>query len=294
MKKIIFLSLFAGIIAFASCDPKEDDTKSQIKVLTADQIEADVKVENINGKNVNKVIISNHTPLPSQISNGVNNVAASYAELLLFNTGESTITIYGLNPDGTEISKDYKVTVDEMYYDVPKEYAILTGGTSKTWTWDTELNGGAWGNFGYRGDTGENFALNGSGTWWSCPPSDLSGQLNHSSSGIATGEEDPNAYMVWSLNGTKIETFTPSGQLVRQGKFSLDNYGTMIEDWSVGTLSTTAESILFPWKINSGGYAPTDFQVILLDENKMVLTYIDDPANAGGWSEATFWRFKAK
>ena len=294
MKKIILLSLFAGAMTFTSCDPKEDDYTSQIVNLTPDQIVADVNVVKVNGKNVNKVTVSNHTPLPSQISNGVNTVPTAYAELLLFGTGENTVTVYAMNPDGTEISKEYKVNVDEMYYDVPKEYAILTGGTTKTWTWDTELNGGAWGNFGYRGDTGENFALTGSGTWWSCPPADLAGQMNHSSSGTPTGEEDENAYMVWSLSGTKIETFTPSGQAVRQGKFSLEKYGTMIDGWSIGTLSTSAESILFPWQINSGGYAPTDFQVIMLNEDKMVLTYINDPENAGGWSEATFWRFKSK
>ena len=177
---------------------------------------------------------------------------------------------------------------------VPEQYATLTGGFEKTWTWDTEVNGGGCGNFGYRGDSGENFALYGSGTWWSCAPADLADQMGHSSVGKPTGEEDENAYMIWSLAGTKIQTFTPSGELIRQGTFSLDNYGTMIDGWSIGTLTTSAESILFPWKINSGAWAPTDFQVIQLDDNKMVLTYIDDPENAGGWSEATFWRFKSK
>ena len=294
MKKYILLSLVAGAMMFASCDPKEDNTTSQIVVLTPDKINAEVTVLQKDGKNINKATVCNHTPLPIKISNGVVTVNGAYAEFTLFLLGENTITVTALNPDGTEITKEWKVNVEVMDVPVPPEYATLTGGFEKTWTWDTELNGGAWGNFGYRGDTGENFAQNGSGTWWSCAPADLSGQMNHSSSGNPTGEEDDNAYMVWSLAGTRIQTFTPEGKLVRQGTFSLDNYGTKIDDWSIGTLTTTAESILFPWQINSGGYAPTDFQVIMLNENKMVLTFIKDPENAGGWSEATFWRFKTK
>ena len=116
MKKyILLLSLVAGFMALTSCDPKEDNTKSNLKVLTPDQIDAEVIVEKIDGKSVNKVSVSNHTPLPSKISNGVNNVASAYAELLLFNTGDNTVTVYAMNPDGTEISRDYSVNVDEMY-----------------------------------------------------------------------------------------------------------------------------------------------------------------------------------
>lgn len=279
---------------FASCDPKEDDTTSQIVMLSPDDINAEITVLKKDGKTINRAIVSNHTPLPSQISNGVVTVAGAYAEFTLFLLGENTISITALNPDGSEIKKEWKVNVEVMDIPVPEQYAILTGGLQKTWTWDTDLNGGAWGNFGYRGETGENFALTGSGTWWSCPPADLAGQMNHSSSGKPTGEEDPNAYMVWSLSGTKIQTFAADGTLVRQGTFSLDNYGTMIDGWSIGTLTTTAESILFPWQINANGYAPTDFQVIQLTDNKMVLTFIKDPENADGWSEGTFWRFKTK
>ena len=110
---------------------------------------------------------------------------------------------------------------------------MLCGSGSKKWTWDTEVNGGAWGNMGYKADSGENFANNGSGTWWSCAPADLADQLSHSTIGSPTGEENADAYMTWTLSGTKIETFTPSGTLIRSGKFSLNNYSKKEEGWSI-------------------------------------------------------------
>lgn len=292
MKKIYSLFALMGALAFTGCEPTEDDYNNNISFMTADQIKATITVEQQNGRNVNKVKVVANNGVPIQITNGVNTAYSSYAELLLFNEGVNTVYVLAQNPDGSVLTKEYEVNVEQMYYEVPEQYAILTGGTSKTWTWDTEVNGGAWGNLGYQGSSGEDFAQNGGSTWWSCPPADLSGQMQHSSSGTPTGEEDVNAYMVWSLNGTKIETFTPNGTLVRQGKFNIENYSKNIDGWSIGTLNTTAESMLFPWKINGGGYAPTEFQVIQLNEDKMVLVYAED--GSGGWSEATFWRFKSK
>lgn len=291
MKKIMIYSLLVTSLLFAACDPMED-REEMTGSITADEIQATVTVEKIDGKNVNKVSFECTSPISCQWSNGVNTLAASSGELLLFLTGEQTLTLTGLNDDGTLISKEFTVTVDDMYYKVPAEYALLCGSGSKDWTWDTDVNGGGWGNFGYKPDTGENFANNGSGTWFSCSPAGLVDQLSHSSTGVATGEENSGAYMTWTLSGTKIETFTPSGTLIRSGKFNLNNYSKKDEGWSIGTLTTTSEAILWPWKINGGGYAPTSFEVIQLNEEKMVLVYADE--GTGAWSEATFWRFKAK
>lgn len=292
MKKIYLLFAIAGTLTFTACDPAEDDVNNNISSMTADEIQATVTVEQQNGQNVNKVKVVANNPLPVTISNGVNTVHSSAAELILFNQGENSIYIAAQNPDRSVVTKEIKVNVDAMTYAVPGEYKLLTNGSKKTWTWDTDVNGGSWGNLGYRGDSGENFAKSGSGTWFSCPPADLSGQLQHSSSGVATGEENPNAYMEWSLNGTKIETYAADGKLVRSGTFNIDNYSKKIDGWSIGTLTTSKEAMLWPWQINANGFAPTDFEVIQLDENKMVLVYA--AAGTGAWSEATFWRFKAK
>lgn len=294
MKKIYLIFALLGTALFTACDPVEDDYGNNISAITAaDQIKATVTVEALNGKNVNKVHVdADGNSIPIQLSNGVNTAYSTVADFLLFGVGENVVYISAQNPDGTVVTKEVTVNVDEMHYDVPEQYALLTNNASKTWTWDTDVNGGAWGNFGYQAGSGEDFALNGNGTWFSCPPSDLAGQLQHSSSGKVTGEESDNAYMVWSLNGTKIETFAPDGKLIRSGKFNIEDYDKKIDGWSIGTLNTTAESILWPWKINGNGYAPTSFQVIQLDESKMVLVYADDKLSA--WGEATFWRFKAK
>lgn len=294
----MIFSLLVASLSFVACDPIEDREK-MTGSITADQIQATVTVEQVNGKNVNKVKFSCSSPISCQWSNGVNVLSASSGELLLFLQGEQMITLTGLNSDGTIVTKEFPVTVDEMYYEVPAEYAMLCGSGSKKWTWDTEVNGGAWGNMGYKADSGENFANNGSGTWWSCAPADLADQLSHSTIGSPTGEENADAYMTWTLSGTKIETFTPSGTLIRSGKFSLNNYSKKEEGWSIGTLTTTAEAILWPWVINWASSpavhpvaAPTEFEVIQLNEEKMVL--VVPPADGSSWSEATFWRFKAK
>lgn len=150
MKKIYSLFALMGALAFTGCEPTEDDYNNNISFMTADQIKATITVEQQNGRNVNKVKVVANNGVPIQITNGVNTAYSSYAELLLFNEGVNTVYVLAQNPDGSVLTKEYEVNVEQMYYEVPEQYAILTGGTSKTWTWDTEVNGGAWGNLGYK------------------------------------------------------------------------------------------------------------------------------------------------
>ncbi len=172
---------------------------------------------------------------------------------------------------------------------------------SKTWYWGENIpwdnNGtmvyGSWGNFGYTNDNGGNFP---SGIWWSCPAAELTGQLNHSDTGAATGEEDPNAYMTFDWATGNVKSYDASGNQIRSGKFTL-NYSENRNEvngvaWNFGTLDTDAGSILFPFKINGGGTKPTSFQIIKLTNDQLILTYADE--GTGSWSEATFWSFKAK
>ncbi len=300
MKKTFYLLALSGMALFAACDPVEDDYSNNTSgVAGADQIKATVTVETQNGRNVNMVHVNaDGNAVPICVSNGVNTVYSPIADLLLFGTGENSVFIRAQNPDGSVVTKEEKVNVDEMFYEVPVQYDLLTNSSTKTWTWDPDLNGGSWGNCGYLTGDGEGFATQGNNTWFSCPPADLAGQLDYSSTGKPTGEESPDAYMEWSLNGTKIETFAPDGTLIRSGTFSIENWDKKVvdvENWSIGTLNTSAEAILFPWLINQHGVAPTTFEVMLLDKDKMVLVsqnYTNPAENA--WAEATFWRFKAK
>ena len=172
---------------------------------------------------------------------------------------------------------------------------------SKTWTWGENIpwdnNGtivlGSWGNFGYTPGSGDTFP---NGIWWSCPAADLTGQLNHSDTGVATGEEDPNAYMSFDWATGNVKSYTAEGKEIRSGKFELKYDQNRQEvngtPWNLGTLETDAGSILFPFKINGGGTKPTSFQIIKLSNDQMILTYADE--GTGSWSEATFWSFKKK
>ena len=173
---------------------------------------------------------------------------------------------------------------------------MLTDFGNKSWTWDTST-GRSWGNGQYAGNTGAEFADTEANVWWGCLPEDLTGQLNHSDTGVATGEEDSNAYMTFDWNNSAIKSFDATGKEIRNGKFEIAwNYGKREanpesgNEWSLGTLHTDAGSILFPFQINGGGNKPTDFDVLKLTNNEMVLVY----GGNGAWGEATWWRFKKK
>ncbi len=205
--------------------------------------------------------------------------------------------------DGSVVTASYNVTVD-VPGDLTLEMKIACSDNgTKTWKWDTEsfpgqwFAGAVWGNLGYTPGDGTTFINDGNGVWWGCPPADLTGQLQHSNTGVATGEEDPRAYMIFSEEGT-ITTYDAGGNQIRKGGFEIKDYNngnrSTVNDvaWSLGTLHTDAATILFPFKINGGGVTPTDFEILELTADKMKLVYAD--AGTGGWSEATWWAFKSE
>lgn len=125
-------------------------------------------------------------------------------------------------------------------------------------------------------------------TLWTCAPADLTGQLE----GLkvpATGEETPDAYMTFILSGKKIVKNTGS-QTINEGTFSFDM--TASDSWEIGKLYTSEGAILFPYMINGNGYKPTEFDIMLLNDKNLVLTYA--ASGTAQWGEATFWAFKAK
>lgn len=242
-------------------------------------------------------------------------------EAILFpwniNTGEYDVNgVHSIvKPTNFEI---LRLTIDEMVLCVPPDNnaawseaafwrfsstsdaeGLLTNYDSKEWKWNTDGNG-VWGNMGYQAG---NFADNFDGKWWGAETPDILGtddQLKHVPDHVAHGDEDNDAYMVWSYDGKTIQTYG-NGSLIRSGIYNLDNYSTKIDGWSVGTIETTEESILFPWNINTGEYdvngvhsivKPTKFEVLKLTASELVLCV--PPDNNAAWSEAAFWRFVAK
>jgi hypothetical protein len=188
--------------------------------------------------------------------------------------------------------------------------AALTNFDTKAWTWDTEAYGNrVWGNVGYSNGVGDGFVNNGDGIWWGCSAEDLVGQLeDHSDTGVATGEEDSNAYMTFDWKTGTVKSYDASGKEIRSGKYEITNWDAKGErtqaaingeqaEWAYGTLHTDAGSILFPFQINwktghDGVDKPTDFEIMQLDADHLKLIYVspDTPS----WTEATWWAFKAK
>lgn len=203
--------------------------------------------------------------------------------------------------DGSVVTASYNVTVDVPGDLTPEMKIACSDNGTKTWKWDTEsfpgqwFAGVVWGNLGYTPGDGDTFVNDGNGVWWGCPPADLTGQLQHSDTGTATGEEDPNAYMVFDTDG-QVATYDGSGNKIRGGAYELKFSATRqpMNDvaWNFGTLETDPGVILFPFQINGGGTKVGHFEVMQLSAEKMKLIYAPD--GTGGWSEATWWAFKAK
>ena len=169
---------------------------------------------------------------------------------------------------------------------------MMTDYGEKTWTWNTgntTTSGHVWGNFGadgnWRGDNLSDFI------WWGVDDAaELTGQLGHSVTGEATGEESNDATMVLNEDGT-VKCYDANGTEIRSGSFEIDL--STADGWKLGTFKTTEGAILFPYEINAGGRYVTDFQIWKISDSEMTLTYPDNGAFSG-WSEGTYWSFKKK
>ena len=169
---------------------------------------------------------------------------------------------------------------------------MMTDYGEKTWTWNTgntTTSGHVWGNFGADGNwRGENLS---DFVWWGVDDAaDLTGQLGHSVTGEATGEEDNDATMVLYEDGT-VKCYNGTGSEIRSGSYEIDL--STADVWKLGTFKTTEAATLFPFEINAGGRYVTDFQIWKITDSEMVLTYPDNGAFSG-WSEGTYWSFKKK
>ena len=173
---------------------------------------------------------------------------------------------------------------------------MMTNYGSKTWTWNTgntTSGGHVWGNFGadgnWRADDLNSFV------WWGVDDAaDLAGQLGHSVSGTATGEESNDATMVLTEDGM-VKCYDANGAEIRSGSFEIDL--STADGWKKGTFKTTEGATLFPFEINAkdrgGQRYVTDYQIYSISDSEMILTYPDDGAFSG-WQEGTYWNFKKK
>lgn len=175
------------------------------------------------------------------------------------------------------------------------EVKVLTGESGlKAWKWNP-INGSCWGNAGYIGAAGHGANVAAGeipGLWWGCTPEQLETEQIAHSGGVATGDGNDNAYMIFNEDGDCI-SYRADGTQIRKGAYTLKNYDPECSDgYLYGILETSAPAILWPFAINTGGSQATVFEVVYIDENNMSLISNFSGQSAWAWGECTWWRFK--
>lgn len=271
MKKTIILSLLAVVMAFVACSPINDKDEMGGSI-TADQIIANVIVEKINGKNVNKVMFECNSPINCQWTNGVTTVAGSIGEMQMLLLGDQIITLTGLCGDGSIITKEFPITIEDIYYDVAPEYELLCGTGEKVWVWDDTVPHPT-GNGGYLIHTAP--------AWWAI---DLNG-IDEQAQSNNIPLEGRNGTMTLTLSGMKL---TKSGG--DEGKFSFDMSKTTVTSdgtWAIGKLYTNNVEVLLGFM-----HSTNEYDILKLDENTLHLASPDP--GAGMWGGCWYWCFKAQ
>lgn len=327
MKKILYAIPLLALI-FASCDPKEIDLGSPDSAISENALakgfsfsqwsdeshstpQADGNYFTFTTNPVQPVIVY-------QLVDGKINVIGSGSSgqfKIIPKRGQASEQVFYVksanHESATTVQENVNVYVPQ---DLTPEMKLLASDSygKKVWTWDTEwrADGGAWGNLGYAVGDGNSFVNEGKGIWFACPPDLLENpnekgedQMVHSDTGKPLGE-GVGAYMEFNDDGT-IVTYNKDGNVIRQGKYSVDGYtgernhasidGSQA-NWSYGTLKTTAGTILWPFEINWKKYerpaCPTEFEIMELDASHLKI--VEAKPGTGGWGEATWWAFKSE
>lgn len=281
MKKLTIYSLLLAML-FVACDPIEN-RESIGGAITADQLNISATPVVVNGKNSNKIILENNSPVLSLWDYGMGVSNRAQLEVLLVLTGENKIVFTGLNADGSKITKELTVNVEELSFEVANEWALLCGDGSKEWIWDDTQPSGAdgpevFGNGGYLGNTAPG--------WWKVGIANLDEQAKHEGAG---------ATMLFSTSGAALTKTKSDGTSIKGG-FSFDMDKQVKDDagnvWSKGKLYTKNVTILCGISPDEGGVPAYEFDILNLDEEKMALAYA--VPGTGAWGTAHFWMFRAK
>jgi len=274
MKNIIY-ALYMLVIVLVACDPIEN-RDSIGGAISADQLDVTATPIVVNGKKSNKIVLTNNSPVLSSWDYGLKISQKQCDTILMVVPGNATIAFTGLNPDGSKITKDLQVTVDELTYPVAPQWGYLCGSGQKTWVWD-ETASSCFGNGGYLG--------NNSPGWWALKIGELDGQ--------AAGEGE-GASMVFSTTGASLTKNYTNGTAASKGKFDFDMSKTTADGngatWAQGVLTTSNVTVLCGISINEGKKNVNSYDILSLDNNKMTLSY--HAPGTGAWGEAWFWLFR--
>jgi len=276
MKRLFnYIAILIASITFAGCEAVEDRLDIG-GFISADQLELTATPVVINGKNTNKVVLNNSSPVLSSWDYGVGTTQKKTDTVLMVVEGDSEIVFTGRNPDGSEITKTLTVNVEDMYFPVPPEWAFLTGGSEKEWEWD-ESKPGVWGNGGYLGNVAP--------AWWTLPIGDIDGQ---------SANEGVGAKMIFSLRGAKF-TKVKSDGTTESGTFSFNMASKTMDEsgavWAKGKLTLKGTTVLNGISPNEGGAKVYEYDILVVDDNQLVLSYPEP--GAGAWGTAWFWMFRA-
>jgi len=120
MKKIFFaLSMLA--LLYTSCDPSSDSGSTGfMENVTAESVEAKVTPVVVNGKNSNRIVIENHSPITSQwsadqLAEGAVTSSQAYDTIYVTKLGANTVNLHCKNI-AVDFTKDFSVNVDEITY----------------------------------------------------------------------------------------------------------------------------------------------------------------------------------
>lgn len=301
MNKLFYITLtFVLVALFSACDPIVDVQGVGTILTSADQLQSTLTPVMDGTQKTNKVKVHCTSPVLCQWAAGPKTYVSNDTTVLLFGKGEQTVKLTVLAADGTQFTKSYTVTVDEMYYPVPKEWGLLAGTGSKTWVWATDVTssyfpganaGKCYGNGGYKG--------NNSPGWWTLGLSDLTPL------GVA-GDE-----MTFDINGAANFTLVTGNTQISKGLqagtykgvFSFDMTKTTVaagttsattgSPWAIGQLTLTGATVSLGYQPNGSGFpAIYTYDILYLDNDVMVLEKPEP--NVDPWGTAWFWVFKRK
>ena len=121
MKKYIYAIAAMGILV--ACDPITDEFSMDDSVFPADQLEATVAPQQVDGKNGNVIVMENNSPVLSKWIVGETAIQKAYAEATVPYIGQHTVTFRGINSGaGVYTEKSFTVQVDTIS-SVPSDIA---------------------------------------------------------------------------------------------------------------------------------------------------------------------------
>lgn len=272
MKKINYILMIIAILS--ACEPLKDD-KHLGDVLDPSDLDLEVYNTTAGG---NQIVLINNTDKVGSYWDYVAGISVQRKDTVVLPfVGKQTIKFVGFC-DGGQVTTTRDVQIDKIDHDIDPIWIIFAGSdiNGKSWVWDIEDRDGA---------------VYGTGGWltefepsWDLMPVD---EL-----------EDKDCSLVFDLNGSpNLSKVDASGNVIEKGSFSFDMTSTKNNpddgsQWSIGELKISGVTVLSGHAFYDDSNKITKFQILTLTEEKMVLCW--NPDDAEGWTDATFWCFKAK